>query len=231
MEPVFWIAAAAAFFLILPWIVCLFKRLKMAAKLRMAAKSNGWTLRPLHPLWFLGTNGGTVPDCEFEGEAGGRRRIYSVKLWASLYRMQNAYFIGTDPQTVRYRRVIPLAGRFAGQYGQDLEEIPLGTGGGINMIRNSSEKKRLPVDYRSACGNGGEVIQVLLFCPAPLNVMEARKIPLTHTTVERLPMFTKAEETTLSTRPCYDGDLLHGAEFVFGTEGFIAELKYSCIGK
>jgi hypothetical protein len=230
MEPVFPIAAAAAFFLILPWIVCLFKRLKMAAKLRMAAKSNGWTLRPLHPLWFLGTNGTSVPDCLFEGTAGGRRRIYSVKLWASLCRMQNAYFIGTDPQTVRYRRIVPLAGRFAGKYDWELNEIAEGTGGGINLLRESREKKREPVDYRYRCGGGAEVIPVLLFCPAPLNVAEARVVPLTHTTVERLPMFTKAAETTLETRRLFDGDLLHEREYVFGTEAFLGELKYPHIG-
>ena len=233
MELFLWICAAAAFLWILPRAIWLFKRLTMALKLTVAAKRNGWTLRPLHPLWFFGLNVGTLPDFALTGTADGRERVYSVKLWASLHRMQNAYFIGSDPQFVRYRRVIPLAGRFAGKFAQDLEEIPDGTGGGINLIRESREKERRPVAY-AALPDGmdrQQIIPVLLFCPAPLNIMEAKRIPLAHTTVERQPMFSKPAETTLTVRPCFDGDLLHETEYVFGTKGFLSELKYSCIGK
>ena len=226
MDAVYWIAGAFLVLCLIPWIRVFFRRIVMAAKLRRTARANGWTLRALHPLWFLGPNGGTVPDCAFEGTAGGRHRIYSVKLWASLSRMQNAYFTGSDPQTVRYKRIVPLAGRFAGRYDWELNAIAEGTGGGISAVRESREKTREPVDYQSLCGNGCEVIPVLLFCPAPLNVAEGRIVPLTHTTVERLPMFTKAAETTVETKRLFDGDLLCGREYVFGTEAFLSELKY-----
>lgn len=211
---------------LLPWIRCLFKRIVMAVKLRRCAKANGWTLTPARPLWFLAPNGGAFPDCFLRGRTERGERTYAVKLRASLFRMQNAYFVGSDPQSVRYKRIIPLAGRFGGKYGWELNEIAEGTGGGISMVTESREKKRRPVDYWTATEGGGEVIPVLLFCPAPLNIAEARVIPLTHSTVERLPMFTKPADTTLTVRRLFDGDLLHDREYVFATEAFLSELRY-----
>ena len=230
MKAVWWVTCALVLPGLIPWIRCFFKRIVMAVKLRDAAKKNGWTFRPARPLWFLAPNGGTEADCFFEGQAGRGRRVYSVKLWASLFRMQNAYFIGEDPQTVRYKRIVPLAGRFGGKYGWELNEIAEGTGGGISMVTESREKKRLPVDYRTGAENGEDVFPVLLFCPAPLNVAEARVVPLTHSTMERLPMFTKPADTTLAVRRLFDGDLLHEREYVFGTEAFCSELRHPHIG-
>ena len=216
---------------LLPYLRCAGKRIVLAAKLKRTAGRCGWTLRHPRFLWFLAPNRGTSPDCLLEGESDGERRIYSVKLWASVRRMQNLYFIGTDPGTVRTRRVVPLAGRFASKFDPDLEELPEGTGGGINMILESREKARDPVDYWTPAGGGPYVIPVLLFCPAPLNVMEARVVPLIHSTVERRPMFTKAAETTLSVRRLFDGDLLHEREFIFGTQAFLSELAHPHIGR
>ena len=230
MKAVCRIACALVLLGLIPWIRCFFKRIVMAVKLRDAAKKNGWTFRPARPLWFLAPNGGTEADCFLEGQAGRERRVYSVKLWASLFRMQNAYFIGGDPQSVRYKRIVPLAGRFGGKYGWELNETAEETGGGISMVVGSREKKRKLVDYLSRCGGSPDVIPVLLFCPAPLNVAQSRVIPLTHTTVERLPMFTKAEETTIESKRLFDGDLLHGREYIFGTEAFLSELRYPHIG-
>ena len=201
----------------------------MAVRLRRTARANGWTFTPARPLWLFAPNGGTAQDCRIEGECAGRPRVYAVKLWASLFRMQNAYFIGDDPQSVRYKRIIPLAGRFGGKYGWELNEIAEGTGGGISMVTESREKKRDPVDYWGDVPGEG-IIPVLLFCPAPLNVAEARVVPLTHSTAERLPMFTKPADTTLAVRRLFDGDLLHEREYVFGTEAFLSELRYPHVG-
>ena len=211
---------------LLPWIRCFFKRIVMAGKLRRCAAANSWTLTPTRPLWFLAANGGTSPDCFIRKRTERGERTYAVKLWASLFRMQNVYFIGDDPQSVRYKRIVPLAGRFGGKYGWELNEIAEGTGGGISMVTESREKKRMPVDYRAGTESGGELIPVLLFCPAPLNIAEARVVPLTHSTVERLPMFTKPADTTLTVRRLFDGDLLHEHEYVFATEAFCSELRY-----
>ncbi len=222
---------AAGLILLWPWLRCLLRRIVMAAKLRRTAAGNGWTLKPARLLWFLSPNGGTRADCFIRGKTEDGERVYSIKLWASLFRMQNAYFIGSDPGTVRYKRIVPLAGRFGGKYGWELNEIAEGTGGGINMVTESREKKRPAVDYWSGAGGAYEVIPVLLFCPAPLNVAEARIVPLTHSTVERLPMFTRPADTTLSVRRLFDGDLLHEREFVFGTEAFLSELRHPHVGR
>jgi len=230
MDLLRFLLCAAGILLLFPWVRCFFRRAVMAVRLRRRARANGWTFTPARPLWFLAANSGTSPDCFLEGEAAGKKRIYSVKLWASLRRMQNVYFIGADPGTVRTRRVVPLAGRFASKFDSDLEEIVEGTGGGINLILESREKRRDPVDYWTRAGGGPYVIPVLLFCPAPLNVMESRVVPLSHSTVERLPMFTKAAETTLATRRLFDGDLLHGREYIFGTEAFCSELAHPHVG-
>lgn len=216
---------------LLPWLRCLLRRSVMAVKLQRASRADGWTLVPARFLWFLSPNRGTSPDCVIRKETERGERVYAVKLWASLFRMQNAYFVGSDPQTVRYKRIIPLAGRFGGKYGWELNEIAEGTGGGINMVTESREKKRPAVDYFSGIDGACEVIPVLLFCPAPLNVAEARIVPLTHSTAERLPMFTKPAETTLSVRRLFDGDLLHEREYVFATEAFLSELRYPHIGR
>ena len=229
MRGILWLGIAILAAVLLPWLRCLVKRTVMAVKLRRTAGKNGWTLTPARFLWFLSPNGGTSPDCFIRKETERGERIYAVKLWASLFRMQNAYFIGDDPQSVRYKRIVPLAGRFGGKYGWELDEIAEGTGGGISMVTESREKKRDPVDYYGDAPGVG-IIPVLLFCPAPLNIAEARVVPLTHSTVERLPMFTKPADTTLAVRRLFDGDLLHGREYVFGTEAFLSELRYPHVG-
>ena len=231
MKPFLWILGAAAILFFLPRLLTLFRRIRMAVRLRAAAKKNVYTLRPLHPLWFFGTNSGTSPDVLFEKTENGERRIYSVKLWASGRKMQNIVFIGTDPQTVQVRRIIPLAGRFGTWMDWDFNPITDGTGGGINWLRETRPKKREPVDYWTPAGTSYGVIPVLLFCPAPMNVAEARVVRLSHTTVERQPMYTKAPETTLEKRRLFDGDLLHEREYVFGTRAFITELTYPTVGR
>ena len=231
MDLLRFLLCAAGILLLFPWIRCFFRRAVMAVRLRRRARANGWTFTPARPLWFLAPNSGTSPDCFFRKETERGTRVYSVKLWASLFRMQNAYFIGDDPQTVKYRRIVPLAGRFGGKYGWELDEIAEDTGGGINMITESRERTREAVDYRAGAGEGADVFPILLFCPAPLNVAEARVVPLSHTTVERPPMFTKLPETTLRTRRLFDGDLLHEREYVYGTAAFLSELKYPHLGE
>ena len=66
MKPLLWILGAAAILFLVPRLLTLFRRIRMAVKLRAAAKKNGYTLRPLHPLWFFGTNSGSSPDVLFE---------------------------------------------------------------------------------------------------------------------------------------------------------------------
>lgn len=233
MNALYWCGAVLLIVLIWPWLRCGGKRIVMAVRLARAARKNGWTRIPARPLWFFASNLGARPDIYFEKRTEAVRRIYAVKLWASLYRMQNAYFVGPDPGKVRYRRVIPLAGRFATKFDWGLEELTEGTGGGINLIRETRDKPRPDIDYWTAADGGtlSGVIPVLLFCPAPLNVGEAKVVPLTHTTVERTPMFEKKAETTLVTRRLFDGDLLHEREYVFATRAFCTELAYPTIGR
>ena len=232
MDLLRFILCAVGLILLLPWIRFVFRRIVMAAKIRRTARANGWTFTPARPLWLFAPNGGTAPDCRIEGECAGRPRVYAVKLWASVRKMQNVYFIGSDPQSVRCRRIIPLAGRFASRFDWNMGELTDGTGGGVNLIRESREKPRAAVDYYTdAAGRfRPETVPVLLFCPAPLNVAEGRVVPLTHTTVERLPMFSKPAETTVTVRRLFDGELLHEREYVFGTEAFCSELRHPHIG-
>ena len=75
MKPLLWIIWSSDILLLVPRLLTLFRRIRMAVKLRAAAKKNGYTLRPLHPLWFFGTNSGTSPDVLFGKTENGERRI------------------------------------------------------------------------------------------------------------------------------------------------------------
>ena len=218
---------------VFPYLVFLCKRIVMAFKLRRTCRREGYELHPAHPFWFWGRNNSSKIDCVLVHR--DKKRVYPVKLYGSVHRLQNLYFIENTEweQTVRIRRVIPVAGRFASFFSPQLTETATAFGGGINHIHESKPKKRNFPNYWEGHEHDFEnrIFPILLFCPVPLNVMEARLVPLKHSTVERLSIGEKREDTTIKSQVRYDSELLHEKEYVFGTKGFLAELKYPHLGE
>ena len=218
-------AAAALAVLLWPLIVCACKRIRMALRLRRTCRKESHRLVPLHPFWFWGLNFSARPDFLVRTKDG--RAVYTVKLFGVLRRLSNLYFVKTADGQLTYfeRRVVPLAGRFPTMLDDDLRPIPGGSVSGVNYMYDTRRRARREVDYASPTeGEHITNIPVLLVNPAPLAVRASEEIPAEHWTVERQPMFTKKEPTRLESRTVYDGELLHLAEYVFGTSGFIKEL-------
>lgn len=208
-----------------PYFVLGVRRLKMAVKLRRACRAEGHRLVPLHPFWLWGSRSSAHAD--FLVRIRGGRAVYTVKLFSTAHRLANLYFVKTADGQLTYfeRRVVPLAGRFPTMLDDDLRPIPGGSVSGVNYVYDTRRRTRHEVDYASPTeGEHITNIPVLLVNPAPLAVRASEEIPAEHWTVERQPMFTKKEPTRLESRTVYDGELLHLAEYVYGTSGFIKEL-------
>lgn len=219
-------AAAAVVLAVLLWplLVCGVKRIRMAFRLRRACRREGHRLVPLKPFWFWGLNFSARPDFLVRTKDG--RVVYTVKLFGVLRRLSNLYFVKTTDGRIECfeRRVVPLSGRFSTMLDEDLRPMP-GSVSGVNYVYDTRRRVRREVDYASPTEDERIVnIPVLLVNPAPLAVRAAEEIPAEHWTVERTPMFTKKEDFRLESRTVYDGELMHNAETVFGTSGFIREL-------
>ncbi len=229
----FWLTLAVLVFLLLllPYVRFVFIRTKSYLKIRRACRENGFTLTPAHALPFLSHNRSSVAD--FTVRANDNSRVYCVKMFGALRRLQTLYFV--DDNRYLWERKIPLAGR--------------------NMLalvhtHTSRLHKHPTVDYVGDFDvtSVGRVIPVLLLCPAPMAVRRSKQILERHSTMERPTMFTPRKEFEYtvagtqqrkgavmdifdalgSTDAIYDGEWVTG-EYVFGTSAFCAELNCSCL--
>ncbi len=175
---------------------------------------------------FWGLNNSSKAD--FIIRLNGGRAVYTVKLFGALHKLSNVYFIRSPIGEISYKwkRVVPLAGAFGTQFDDNLEPVTGTLTGGINHITESVRKTRNTVDYYTPTEGESIVnIPILLCSPAPLNIREAEEIYVNPSLLERMPMFTKREDTRIESRIVFDGNLLHGVEYAFSVSGFVKELS------
>lgn len=90
MKMLFLIFAITALLSLIPYIRIFFKRLSLYRRLTAACKKHGWTLSPVHRLWFLGRKNDT--RCDFHIVT--KHDVYSVKLFSIKLRRSALVFTG-----------------------------------------------------------------------------------------------------------------------------------------
>ncbi len=229
----FWLTLAGIVLVLFlfTYVRVLFIRIKSYLKIKRACRANGFTLTPAHALPFLSHNRAACAD--FTVRANDGSRVYCVKMFGALRRLQTFYFVDTDRYL--WEQKIPLAGRNVHA---------------LVHTRVSRLHKRPQIDFAGDVdtSSAGRVIPVLLLCPAPMSVRSSTIVLERHSTMERTPMFTPRKEfeyTVAGTqgkngsvmsvfdslggaKPLYDGDSV-GDAYLFATSAFCMELNCSCL--
>jgi hypothetical protein len=103
------IGSIAAFFVCLPFIRFIVKRISLAIILKHACKKCGAIIIPTHRLWFFGGRRGKACDLHIETE----KEILSVKLFQMLRRSSSLHF-NENGEYICEHCIIMLFGKFGG---------------------------------------------------------------------------------------------------------------------
>ncbi len=226
----FWLTLAgiALALFLFTYVRFVFIRAKSYVKIGRACRANGFTLTPAHALPFLSHNRAACAD--FYVRANDGSRVYCVKMFGALRRLQTLYFV--DGGRYLWEQKIPLAGRNVHA---------------LVHTRVSRLHKRPTIDFSGGAGAdfAGREIPVILLCPAPMSVRTSTLVLERHSTMERTPMFTPRKEFEYtvagtqgkagpvmsvfdslgSAKPLYDGDSV-GDAYIFATAAFCAALRH-----
>lgn len=229
----FWLTLAGLllFLFFLTYVRVGFIRIKSYLKIQRSCRANNFTLTPAHALPFLSHNRSSCVD--FYLRANDNSRVYCVKMFGSLHRLQTLYFV--DGSRYLWEQKIPLAGRNVHA---------------LVHTHVSRLHRRPPIDFAGTfdASFAGQKIPVLLLCPAPMAVRKSAVVLERHSTMERLPMFTPRKEfeyTVAGTqekngpvmsafdhiggaKALYDGDSV-GDAYIFATSALCMELSCSCL--
>ena len=210
----FWIfiVTASLVITIVPYIRLVIKRISLAVRVKRACRENHFTFKPAHPFWLLGRN--NSGHCDFYCISEKDSRMYSVKLFASLYRLVDLTFF--DDRKYRTKHYIALGGR-----GRGFDDgIVWEKESRIKKLRETDWYHGIEDDYTHRC------VPVLLVNPVPMKVYRSKIVPLKQ--IERGYVFAKKEETTVANTQVYDGDYIYDA-YLFSASSFTRELDHSCI--
>ena len=205
--------------IIKPYLRFIFKRIIFSFKIKKACRENNFTLNPAHRFWLFGLN--NSGHCDFYCISNDNNRTYSIKLFASLHKRQLLDFI--EGHKYRWRQYqFMITGRGA-PIAASINEAIIHTK--VGKIKNLE-----PIDYLYNLPENinGQVIPIFLVNPTPLAVMRSQEVIDNKSTVYRPKMFEKIENTKISGKKVFDGDLLYN-EYLFATQGFIQELSISSI--